>query len=679
MRIALAVLLTTACLGGQSPNHDIRLKPEFMSGITAYKKDFQRPDWAQPVVARQVRFDGGPMFAASQLESGWNYLFDPETPGFVGVIQATPSLVNFYTHNIEHRLDQVRAAGYNWIWLSYDLGFAWSDEAEQRSQVREVIRLAHERGMRVTAYISLTSLFTRSAFLREPESKGWVQERPDGRPVAYASVPVRLMACVNKPGRLEHLKHIAQMAVSDGADDIHYDSIFNRCYCSYCRRGFREYTKRILGRAFDPPARLSTQAPTDIQENMPLDGPTGDTVWGLFVEYAGYTVAKALAELDRAAKALNPAVTLSANTHQIRYTDQVTDMTWSEEGNTRGSRISGGKLFTPLAVYAWGRAISEGTKPFQATVMPELYWTIQPREYYERTVLEAAAFQANFTMLAGYAFGTRMFRKDPVALAAWDGISAGLNFVERHIDLYRDARPVADVAVYYSFASRTLAEASKEKYDWESDIENLLLAGVPATILIDYQATASSADELAKQFRAIVLTRADCLSDEEIALLREYASKGGSLIVSETTGAHNNFLARRMNQPFFTGETAIQRLMANERLPEGIGRILKRHPPVELVGGSGFQFAMPNLSGKLGVIHVVNYDLPERTAGLSVRIHPSASKTWNNLFAHRLQAKWIPAPFGEATDLTVEPADSGIVVKAPKMGAGGLIVLTPIP
>lgn len=675
VRLTAILLLGMGTVLAQTPERDVRLSPDFLADLIRYKQNFRRPDWAHPALARQVRFDGGPMFAASQIESGWDYLFDPKTPGFVGVIQAVPSEINFYTQDIESRLDAVKAAGYNWIWLSYDLGFALADEEEQRSQVRNVIRLAHARGMRVTAYVSLTSLFIRSIFLRQPESKAWVQERPDGQPVAYASVPVRLMACVNKPGRLDYLKRVVEMAVRDGADDIHYDSIFNRCYCAYCRKGFREYSKRVLGRAYDPPVQPSAQAPADIQERE-VDTST-DPVWELFVEYSGYTVAKALAELDRCAKAKNPSVTLSANTHQIRYVDQVTDMTWSEDANTRGSRISEGKLVTPLAVYAWGQALSRGQKPFQATVMPEHYWTVQEPRYYERTAIEAAAFQANFTMLAGYAFGSRMFRKEPETLAAWNGIGAGLRFVERNVSLYANARPAADMALYYSHASRTLAGLKQRKYDWEGDIEELLLAGVPSTILFDDQALSRTAAELLREYRLIDLRRAYALSGEELELFRRYAERGGSLLVSSETGTYDNFFVKRRSAPLLANAKSVHLAAADQRLSVEIAQALGRRPAVELSGGNGFQLAVLNTSGRSGVVHLVNYDNPAVHQNLRVRLRPTASTAWNRLFQTPLRATWIPAPTGEAIAVPVQMERGSAEITIRRVDVGGLIVLTP--
>src|SRR3974377_214338 len=125
---AMRALLLYVFLAAGAGAADPRLAPAFHEELTSYKKDFQLPEWARPGRARQVRWDGGPMFAACQIESGWEYLFKPETPGFTGVIRSVWPLTNLYTEDVERRLDQIRDAGYNWIWISYQLGYAPGDE-----------------------------------------------------------------------------------------------------------------------------------------------------------------------------------------------------------------------------------------------------------------------------------------------------------------------------------------------------------------------------------------------------------------------------------------------------------------------------------------------------------------------------------------------------------------------
>ena len=54
-----------------------------------------------------------------------------------------------------------------------------------------------------------------------------------------------------------------------------------------------------------------------------------------------------------------------------------------------------------------GASNCRGKEPVQLTVAPYEYWQLQNPEYYKLTVAEAASFQSNFVMLAGYAFAVR--------------------------------------------------------------------------------------------------------------------------------------------------------------------------------------------------------------------------------------------------------------------------------
>lgn len=672
------------------PATDVRLRPDFLADLIAHKKNFRLPDWAQPGRARQVRFDGGPMFAACQFESGWKYLTDPETPGFTGMIKSVWTLTNLYTDDIERRLDEIRAAGYNWVWVSYQLGYAFEDEARQRAQVRRLIRLAHARGIRVTAYFSLTSIFTTSSYTSMPESKGWVQEHADGTPIAYSGIPHRLMACVNKPGRLAYLKKVAALAVEDGADDIFYDSIFNRCYCAECDAGFREYTRRVLGTAYPipKPAQVKKTSQFDIDENYDFAGLNSSAMEVLFTEYSHYASAKAIAELDRHAKSINPVVLTSANTHRFRYTDAVVDLTWNEDGNGRGGRIDEkGRLTTPLGIYAWGQAVSNERKNAQYTVAPHEYWQIQPPEYYKQTIADAASFGVNFTMLASYAFGVRFDDDDPIARRAWGGISTGLNFVARHPALFEGARPIADVAVYYSHPSRIRPNVTAQGgVDWSDVVQNLFLAGIPARVVTDEESLRIGAAALRAKTSLIVLPGVACLSDEEIALLNDYAQLGGKLLVTEDAGTCTGFWTPRTVAPWASAaRTATAKasvaiasrddLATPARVAATIQSFLGRAPMIA-IAGNGRQFVNPTLAGRRVVLHVINYDRARQFDDLRVTLAVGAwRKDVAPLLAGARTATWISPDTQGRHDVALTWKGDTAELTIPRLDVSGLLII----
>jgi hypothetical protein len=668
------------------PKEDIRLRAELTDELIAYKKDFRLPEWAKPGRARQIRFDGGPMFAACQFESGWKYLTDPATPGFVGMIKSVWTLTNLYTNDIERRLDEIRAAGYNWIWASYQLGYAMDDEARQRAQVRRLIDLAHARGMQVTAYFSLTSVFTTSAFIGNPESKNWIQEHADGTPVAYSGIPVRLMACVNKPGRIEYFKKIVRMAVDDGADDIFWDSIFNRCYCSHCEKGFADYSQRVLGKSQSIPRSKGSddKKKFGIEENFDLLGLTNSSVEGLFAEYNHYAAAKAIADLDRYAKSFNPEILVSANSHRFRYIDHVADLVWCEDSNGKGGRIDEqGKLTTPIGIYAWCQATAGGKETAQLTVAPHEYWQLQKPEYYKLTIAEAASFQSSFVMLAGYAFSVRFDDGDIVAKRAWNGISAGLNFIERNQRLFEDARSVADVALYYSHTTRIRpAPESRERGElWQAAAQAFFLAGIPLRVVTDESAVLRGAKGLLSDTRMIVVPSMSSLSDEELALLREYVNLGGTLMVTSDSGAYTSFWTKRMNAPWVKESAGVKivdwsELTSPNRIRTVAQGLLKR-PPLITVAGNGYQLVNPTAQAERLVLHVLNYDMIHPIKNLKVTISTSGYIQAAALMKRESTVQWLTPDYDSDVTLPVNWSGDQASVIIPELRVSGLLVTAP--
>jgi hypothetical protein len=668
------------------PKEDARLTSDFLSELTAYKKDFRLPEWAKQGRARQIRFDGGPMFAACQFESGWKYLTDIKTPGFVGMIKSVWTLTNLYTDDIERRLDEIRAAGYNWIWASYQLGYALEDEARQRAQVRRLIQLAHARDIRVTAYFSLTSVFTTSAFIGNPESKNWIQEQSDGKPVAYSGIPVRLMACVNKPGRIEYLKEIVRLAVADGADDIFWDSIFNRCYCSYCEKGFSAYSQRVMGKSHAIPRRTrpADEKTIGIEESFDFLGLTESSLEGLFAEYNHYAAARAIAELDRYAKSLNPDVLVSANSHRFRYVDRVADLTWCEDSNNKGARIDEqDRLTTPIGIYSWVRATAEGKKPAQLTVAPYEYWQLQNPEYYKLTVAEAASFQSNFVMLAGYAFAVRFDDGDIVAKRAWGGISAGLNFIERNPQLFEDAYPVADVALYYSHTTRiSSVTGSRAGADqWQAAAQAFYLAGIPVRLITDEMVVQDGPKELLNKAKMVVLVGMTSLSDEELAILKEYVRLGGKVMATADSGLYTSFWTKRRSSPWGREIGGVKvvagsDLTAPDKVLTHVGKFLQRAPMIQ-IAGRGYQLANPTIQGGRLILHILNYETAKPLKNLKVTVSPAGySPEVAVALNRRSVCQWLTPDYEDGTRLPISWDGDRASIIIPDMRVSGVLIIS---
>ena len=494
------------------------------------------------------------------------------------------------------------------------------------------------------------------------------------------------MACVNKPGRVDYLKKIVRMAVEDGADDIFWDSIFNRCYCSHCETGFGSYSQRVLGKAHVVPRSKGSDAKKTfgIEENFDLLGLTGSSVEGLFAEYNHYAAAKALAELDRHAKSFNPEILVSANSHRFRYVDHVADITWCEDANGKGGRIDEqGKLTTPIGIYAWCQATAAGKETAQLTVAPHEYWQLQKPEYYKLTIAEAASFQSNFVMLAGYAFSVRFDDGDIVAKRAWNGISAGLNFIRSNQRLFEDARPVADVALYYSHTTRILPgpETGERGELWLAAAQAFFLAGIPVRVITDESAVLSGAKGLLRDTRLIVVASASSLSDEELAMLREYVNLGGTLMVTADSGAYTSFWTKRKNAPWARESNGVKivdpsELTSPNKIRTLTQGLLKRLPLITSAG-NGYQLVNPTSQGDRLVLHVLNYDLIHSVKNLKVTLSPGGYVQAAALLRRASNVQWLTPDYESDVTLPVNWSGDQASVIIPELRVSGLLVTAP--
>ena len=115
---------------------------------------------------------------------------------------------------------------------------------------------------------------------------------------------------------------------------------------------------------------------------------------------------------------------------------------------------------------------------------------------------------------------------DPIAKQAWQGIGAGLGFVERNQQFYENARPIADIALYYSHTTRVLTapESQEAAGQWQTVAQTFYQAGIPVGIVTDEALIREGAKSMLSKVRMIVLLGISSLSDEEIAVLREYVA-----------------------------------------------------------------------------------------------------------------------------------------------------------
>ena len=127
-----------------------------------------------------------------------------------------------------------------------------------------------------------------------------------------------------------------------------------------------------------------------------------------------------------------------------------------------------------------------------------------------------------------------------------------INFYRKHRDFYVGAEDVAPVAVLHSYPSITYNNAGPGLSAILFE-QALIQARIPFRLIFDEHLSELSPSNC----RVLVLPNAECLSDEQLAAIRQYVAKGGGLVGTEQTGFYDAWRRRRE-------EPGLKDLMGNQ-------------------------------------------------------------------------------------------------------------------
>jgi hypothetical protein len=317
------------------------------------------------------------------------------------------------------------------------------------------------------------------------------------------------------------------------------------------------------------------------------------------------------------------------------------------------------------------------------TVAPHEYWQLQNPEYYKLTVAEAASFQTNFVMLAGYAFAVRFDDGDIVAKRAWGGISAGLNFIERNPQLFEDAYPVADVGLYYSHTTRisSVAGSRSGAEQWQASAQAFYLAGIPVRLITDEVAVRAGAKDLLGQVKMIVLVSISSLSDEELVVLKEYVRLGGRIMATADSGLYTSFWTKRRGSPWEKEMANVQVVDGNDlttpnKVSTLVGKLLQRLPMIQ-ISGRGYQLANPTIQEGRLILHILNYETTKPLKNLKVTVStvgypPEVGAALNR----RSVCQWLTPDYEAGNELPIVWDGERASITIPDLRVSGVLIIS---
>jgi hypothetical protein len=459
--------------------------------------------------------------------------------------QRTDALETSRYQQSEELIRQLHNKGVEVFHTSLYKGFGMAAEKEGMEQTRDAVAIAHSYGMKADTYVQWGSMMYETFFAEEPRAEHWIERDIAGLPILLTygyQQSFRYNPCFSHQEYIDYLKKVIRYAIVEVKTDfIHLDN-FNlnaepdSCHCSLCVEGFRiflrkKYSSKQLQERFGFENISFVNPPQWNRNNLPEKMEIiYDPAFQEWVDFRCQLMADSLQQISEYAKSLNPEVAIEINpgglngenhtwmagvdhTRVLKFTESFC----SEEDNPQAFH-SDGRLVSKIRSYKLARAYNN--------------------------VLLVSDLANNPVALAE----TLAFNQTIGCV----GLDAILPLTEKYIDYYRknrdlylESEDVAPVALFRSYASLTYHHAHAQLSAILTE-QALIQSRIPF-VLVFNEHLHSLAD-----YKVLILPNSECLSDEQIALIRRYVEGGGGLVVTEQSGLYDEW-RRTRSQPGLRG------------------------------------------------------------------------------------------------------------------------------
>lgn len=405
-------------------------------------------------------------------------------------------------------------------------------------EMQDTIRaaaIAHRYGMKIDTYIQWNTMMYETFFAEEPRAEHWIQRDAVGKPILLEygyQQSFRYRPCFSNQEYLDYLKRVVRFAVEEVKTDfIHFDN-FNlnpepdSCHCNNCKLGFRSYLRKKYSATqlkerfgftnvdyVNPPLWNHQNPPEKL--NIIFD--PGFQEW---IEYRCQLMTDALEQMATEIRSLNPNVVVEINPGGISGNNSPwlngidhsrllrhTQAFWDEARN--------------LPEYSSDNRLVSGVRTYKLA------------RTYKNVVF-------NYTHTSEAAIGECLAFNQTIGFAGESPLTKEMlkyiSFYRKNRDCYVGTRDVASVAVLRSYPSMTYHH-SRAGLSTILIEQTLIQSRIPFHMIFDeHLATLSPSAS-----KVLILPDSECLSDSQIASIRDFVEAGGGLIVTEQAGLYDQW------------------------------------------------------------------------------------------------------------------------------------------
>ena len=381
--------------------------------------------------------------------------------------------------------------------------------------VKHVAEVAHRRGMKVIDHWDATLLWNEGEGFRVMTERTAELESS-----VLGDVPTWQL-CIMNPEFRRKLFDYARRDVENGVDGLQIDEVVfwhHGCVCRHCREAFRR----------------------DTGWWMPMDetSPAWREGSSFMKRWKAWRIAKStdfLVDLRRSLKAVKPDLVLSAYT-----TPNGMFTRYDTLGNGRDI------MDLPRAVNFFG--IEVMTRSILKSARAELpcHRTTAALTYAYGAPVWNWYFGADWQDdYASWAL-SEMTAQTPF-LAEVDRLPGTPDYPRFSEGMDRaGAKPVAEVALLFSAPSRNWNEGAAVKGDLLGTAQALEAMHIPYAVISEVSLT----DAGLAPFRVLFVGASHCMTDAQVAAVRSFAERGGTVRVSTLAGMCDEFGERRQKWPF---------------------------------------------------------------------------------------------------------------------------------